>query len=85
MKDARLPASLAAAGRLLLWKPRSYEQAWLFTPVGPMPSGWVIGFLAFGIDKGWHSTWLFAAIGYLVALVTQGLRWSYDVYQRGEP
>jgi hypothetical protein len=85
MKDARLPASLAAAGRLLRRKPRSYEQAWLFAALGPMPLGWLIGFLTFEIYKGWPSPVALPAIGYPMALVVQGLAWSYDVYQRGEP
>jgi hypothetical protein len=88
MKGTRLRASLAAVGRVFRftrWKPHSYEQAWLFAPVGPLPMGWITGFLAFEVYKGWPSPVELPLIGYPVALVVQGLRWSYDVSERGEP
>lgn len=88
MKDAQLRPSLAAAGRILQrtrWKPRSYVQAWLFAPVGPVPIGWAIGLLTLEVYKGWPSPVGFPWIAYPVLMVVQGLVWTYDVYQRGNP
>jgi hypothetical protein len=90
MKDARFRACVGAAARAVLrwprWKPETYDQAWLFVLIGPMPMGWVIGFLAFETYTGWwHPFWELSLIGYPITVVAQGLAWSYDVYQRGEP
>src|ERR1700730_14609399 len=82
MRDARRLASLAAVGRALRWKPRTYPQAWLFAAfVGTLPS--LVVFCILGASNGWRQPWLaLVTVGSAVQLVIQGLAQSYDVHRR---
>jgi hypothetical protein len=83
MTDARLRASLHAAGRALRWKPRTYEQAWLFAVVGA--AAFLIGSITAAALDDWPRPWPFVAfVSALVGFLGQGLGPSYDLYRRRE-
>jgi len=81
MKDAQLPASLAAVGRVLRRKPQTYWQAWLFAPLGPSPMGYIVALPILAVYKGWHWHWVAYAIFYLTLLIGRGLAWTCDVHR----
>jgi hypothetical protein len=86
MKGARVPASVTAAGRVRRWKPwkpQTYQQAWLFAPFGPVPSGYLAAFFILAVHDGWHRPLADLVIFYPALLVGQGLAWSYEVHRRG--
>jgi hypothetical protein len=81
MTDARLRASLRAAGRALRWKPRTYEQAWLFAVVGA--ASFLIGSIVAAALDNWPRPWpLVTFVSALVGFLGQGLGSSYDLYRR---
>jgi hypothetical protein len=81
MADARLRASLCAAGRALRWKPRTYEQAWLFAVVGA--ASFLIGSIVAAALDNWPRPWpLVTFVSALVGFLDQGLGSSYDLYRR---
>jgi uncharacterized membrane protein YdjX (TVP38/TMEM64 family) len=82
MKDARLLASLTAAGRVLRRKPRTYGQAWLLAAlVGTIPS--VVVYCILGASNAWHKPWPALVAGYLALIfVIQGLTQSHHVHRR---
>lgn len=81
MTDARLWASLRAAGRAVRWRPQTYEQAWLFAVFGA--AAFLIGSIVAAALDNWPRPWpLVAFVSSVVGFLGQGLGSSYDLYRR---